>query len=145
MKRVIIALAVVAGMFVEAGASRVLAQRTQGCSDASLRGGYGIFADEILLPAGTRRSTLARIAFDGAGKYSVALTFDDEGKVTHATDAGTYIVNPDCTGKLITNGGKGTVEIVLVDGGKEFYQLRTSPSTTALYRFNVATKQLPDE
>jgi hypothetical protein len=139
------ALAIVAGVVVGAGASRVLAQPTRGCSNASLRGGYGIFADEILLPAGTRRSTLARIAFDGAGNYTVALTFDDEGKVTHSTSPGTYVVNPDCTGKLITGGGTGTVEIVLVDGGKEYYQLRTSPATGALYRFNVAKKQLPDD
>jgi hypothetical protein len=73
------------------------------------------------------------------------LTFNDNGKVSRVTDAGTYSVNADCTGKLITNGGTGTVEIVLVDGGKEFYQLRTSPSTGALYRFNVAKKQLPDD
>jgi hypothetical protein len=60
------------------------------------------------------------------------------------TGDGTYSVNTDCTGKLITNGGTGTIEIVLVDGGNEFYQLRTSPAT-ALFRFNVATKQLPEK
>ena len=150
MKRGMVALAVVATMFVVAGifagarTGRALAQPARGCSNASLQGGYGFFADEILLPAGTRRSNLGRIAFDGAGKYTVALTFDDAGTVTHATDAGTYSVNPACTGKLITNGGAGTIEIVLVDGGNEFYQLRTSPAT-ALFRFNVATKQLPEK
>jgi hypothetical protein len=36
------------------------------------------------------------------------------------------------------------VEIVLVDGGKEFYEIVTNPSNLVIL-FSVAKKQFPDE
>ena len=122
------------------------------CSNATLEGGYGFFAQAIILPApnappatGTPRSILGRINFDGRGNFTNTLTFNDNGTVTQHTDSGTYIVNADCTGTIFTNGSSGpTIEIVIVDGGKEFYQLRTNPPTT-LFLFNAAKKQLPGE
>jgi hypothetical protein len=36
-------------------------------------------------------------------------------------------VNADCTGTLFTN--PGSVMLVVVDGGKEFYQMRIDPAT----------------
>ena len=114
------------------------------CSTATLRGGYGFFVQAVIVTTGTRRSILGRLSFDGRGNFTNNLTFNDDGAVTHAMDAGTYIVNPDCTGRLLTNGGTRTVEIVLVDGGKEFYQLRTD-DPHILFLFNAAKKQLPND
>ena len=144
MQRIAIAPAVVASILVGAGASIAQAERGPGCSDATLRGGYGSFASVLLLPAGTPRSILGRMVFDGAGHFTIALTFNDNGTVSHRTDAGPYTVNSDCTGKLLTNGGTGTIEIVLVDGGNEFYQLRTDPSSV-FFQYNIAKKQLPND
>jgi len=144
MKRLIIALAVVASIVVGAGAGIAQAQHTQGCSNASLRGGYGGFTEALILPARTPRSILHRFVFDGAGHFTIALTFNDNGTVTHATDAGPYTVNADCTGKIFTNGGTRTVEIVLADRGNEFYSLRTDPPSI-LFQYDVNRKQLPDE
>ena len=48
------------------------------------------------------------------------------------------------TGQLITNGGTGVVDLVIVDGGKEFYMLRTD-DPHILFGFNVAKKQLPND
>ena len=64
--------------------------------------------------------------------------------MTHASDFGLYTVNADCTGKIGILGDTGTIEIVLVDGGKEFYELVTNPSSLVI-TFSVAKKQFPDD
>ena len=143
VKQAIVWLAFFASIFLGPLPS-ARAEQGSGCSVAALQGGYGFFVHATILPAGTPRAILGRLSFDGKGNFTNTLTFNDNGVVTHATDSGTYTVNPDCTGKIFTNGGSRTIEIVLVDGGKEFYQLRTSDSSI-LFLFNAAKKQLPDE
>ena len=49
-------------------------------------------------------------------------------------------MNSDCTGALSPSSG-GTVEIVVVDDGREVYQMRTEPNTILLY--SVAKKIFP--
>lgn len=115
-----------------------------GCSAETLKGAYGSSVQATILPAGTPRSILGRIVFDGQGNFTVTLTQNDNGVVIHVMDAGTYTVSADCTGKIFTNGGTRTIEIVLVDGGKEFYQLRTD-DPHILFQFNVSKKQLPND
>jgi hypothetical protein len=114
------------------------------CSNATLEGGYGFFVHAVVLPAGTPRAILGRFVFDGLGNFANTLTFNDNGTVIQGADTGTYVVNADCTGKILTNGGTRTVEIVIVDGGKEFYQLRTDPPNI-VFLFNAAKKQLPGD
>jgi hypothetical protein len=122
------------------------------CSNASLKGAYGFLDAHIRVPAagGGERSTgtpftaLGRWNFDGKGNFTNTLTFNDNGTVTHATDFGQYTVNAECTGKILILGGTGTLEIVLVDGGKEFYELTTNPSSIVI-TFSVAKKQFPDD
>ena len=53
-------------------------------------------------------------------------------------------MNADCTGKIFFLGGTVTLEIVLVDGGKEFTELPTNPSSPVTL-FSVAKKQFPDD
>jgi hypothetical protein len=114
------------------------------CSTNTLRGAYGFFVTATILPAGTPRSILGRFSFDGRGNFANTLTVNDNGTVSHVMDAGTYSVNPDCTGRILTNGGTRTIEIVIVDGGKEFYQLRTD-DPHILFLFNSAKQQLPND
>jgi len=140
MKQTIISLVVFASMLVGTPPSA----QAGGCTGATLKGGYGFFASVNILPAGTPRSVLGVLTFDGKGTFTATLTFNTEGVISHPTDTGPYKVNADCTGQLITSGGTGTVDIVIVDGGKEFYQLRTNPPTI-LFRFNSAKKQIPDD
>ena len=144
MKRMIFSLIVLASMFVVPRVSNAEGRHTRECSNASLRGAYGFFVSAIILPASTPRSIIGRIIFDGAGNFTNALTFNDNGVVAHSTDAGTYTVDSDCTGKLFTNGGTRTIEIVLVDGGQEYYELRTD-DPSILFRFNTAKKQFPSD
>ncbi len=144
MKRTTISLVVFASIFLVGAVPRLQAGTNEGCSNASLQGGYGFFVRATLLPVGTPRAILGRFSFDGNGNFSSTLTFNDNGMVTHANDFGTYNVDTDCTGKIFTNGGTRTIEIVLVDRGKEFYQLRTDDASI-LFLFNAAKKMFPDD
>ena len=141
MKKTIISLVVFASMFVGGG---VLNAQAEQCSNASLKGAYGFLDVHTVVPAGTPFTALGRWNFDGKGNFTNTLTFNDNGTVTHATDSATYTVNADCTGKIFIIGGTGTLEIVLVDGGKEFYSLATNPSSI-VSTVNVAKKQFPDD
>jgi len=114
------------------------------CSTETLRGGYGFFVEAIILPLGTPRSIMGRFDFDGRGNFTNTVTFNDNSMVVHATDSGTYTINADCTGKIFTNGGTRTIEIVLIDGGSGFYRLRTD-DPHILFKFNAARKQLPGD
>lgn len=146
---VILSLGVLASVFVVGdmpnASARVPNAAAKQCSNASLQGTYGLCVGATILPAGTPRGVLARFTFDGQGSFSAALTINDHGTVTHVEDSGPYAVNGDCTGEIVTApGGMGTVEIVLVDGGTEFYQLRTNPSNIVFVSQTPAKKQLAD-
>jgi hypothetical protein len=147
MKKTIISAVVFASMFVVGAVPNTQAGQ---CSNASLEGAYGFLDGHILVTvtAGVETQTpfagLGRWNFDGRGNFTSTLTINDNGTVTHATDSGKYTVSADCTGKIGILGGTGTVEIVLVDGGKEFYEIVTNPSNLVIL-FSVAKKQFPDE
>jgi hypothetical protein len=142
MKRTSVLLIAFAGVFL-AGTP---CGQARDCSNATLRGAYGFRVGGIVVPAGTPRGVLARFSFDGKGSYSAKLTLNDNGNIIHVEDSGTYTVDADCTGKLFPNpnAGGGTIEIVIVDGGNEFYQLRTAPPF-AVNLSNAAKKQFPSE
>src|SRR4030081_1505361 len=129
MKWTIIALVVFASTFVVGAVPQLQAEKNKDCSNASLQGGYGFLHGQTVVPAGTPFAALGRWNFDGKGNFTNTLTFNDNGTVTHANDSAHYTVNADCTGKIFILGGTGTLEIVLVDGGKEFYALATNPSS----------------
>ncbi len=114
------------------------------CSNATLEGAYGFTAGSIILPSGTPRSAIVRWQFDGKGNFTNAITQNNNGTVIHATDSGTYTVNADCTGKILTDGSTRTIEILIVDGGKEFYSVRTDPPTI-IFLFNTAKKIFPGD
>ena len=145
MKRTTISLLVFASMFVVGAVPK--AQALQ-CSNASLKGAYGFYIGSTVFPGGTPRGVLDRISFDGNGHFTDAITFNDNGTITHRNDSGTYTVNADCTGKFFTRAG--IVPIVVVDAGKEFYQLNIGGSgvgsaSSVIFLANSAKKQFPDD
>ena len=144
MKWAIVSLVVFASTFVVGAVPALHAEKNKDCSNASLQGGYGFLNGQTVVPARTPFAALGRWDFDGKGKFTNTLTINDNGKVAHIKDSGTYTVDTDCTGKIFILGGTGTVEIVLVDGGKEFYELPTNPSSLVTL-FSVAKKQFPDD
>ena len=141
MKKMIVLSVVFAGMML---VGAVPTAHARVCSNAILEGAYGFSVGSIVLPAGTPRAILGRLVFDGKGSFTNTLTFNDNGTILHLTDVGTYVVDADCTGKIFTNSSTKTIEIVVVDGGNEFYQIRTDPSSL-VFLFNVAKKQFPGD
>ena len=65
------------------------------------------------------------------GGSTAKVTLNDNG-TSPRPQPGTYIVNADCTGTLFTGGGTN-VMIVVVDGGREFYQMRIDPANIVLF------------
>jgi hypothetical protein len=121
MARVIATPIVFASIFVVGAAPKAHARE---CSVASLEGAYGFHVGALVFPA----PAPAPGAILAAG-----------------TPRAIYTVDNDCTGKIFTNAGTKTIEIVVVNGGNEFYQLRTD-APNILFLFNsTAKKQLPGD
>jgi hypothetical protein len=114
------------------------------CSNATLQGAYGFTAGSIIVPNGTPRSAIVLWRFDGKGNFTNVITQNNNGNIIHATDAGTYAVNADCSGKIFTDGSTRTIEILVVNAGMEFYSVRTDPPTM-IFLFNAAKKIFPND
>lgn len=138
MKQTGISLFIFASLIVGAAPH---AQAKQ-CSNASLKGAYGFHGFATIVPAGTHRAIIGVFTLDGKGSWSTTLTINDNGTIRRTTDTGAYTVNADCTGTLSPVAG-GTIEIVVVDKGKEFYQMRTDPASIVLY--GVTKRQFRDD
>jgi hypothetical protein len=130
-QRPVFASAVLTFVFMLGLAPNAHAQ--QRCSNASLRGGYGFHSSATVVPAGTPRTVIAVFTFDGRGTYAGTVTLNDNGSIIQFPDTGTYVVNPDCTGTLFEASGLGSSQVVVVEGGNEFYQMRVEPSSIVLY------------
>jgi len=129
MKTKILSKVVFAAMMAAGALSRAQAQP---CSNAMLKGTYGFqaFGAAVVAPGspGTPRAVIGIYTMDGLGNYTGNVAVNNNGTVLGpGSFAGTYIVNADCTGTLFTN--PGSLRLVVVDGGKEFYQLRIDPAT----------------
>ena len=72
-----------------------------GCTNASIAGAYGLTATGALFgPNGTRSgiALLGRSLYDGQGRLTGTQTDSIDGTIEQFTLAGTYAVQPDCTG-----------------------------------------------
>jgi hypothetical protein len=112
------------------------AKRGKECSNATLEGTYGFYGVGTVVPAGT---SVARFTLDGQGNWFDSFTQNDNGTIIRGSHSGTYSVNPDCTGTLFGDAGQPIFDLVLVDGGKEFYSVRVDPANRVLS--GVAKKQ----
>ena len=112
----------------------------KGCSNASVKGTYGFYrtgtsSDGPLAAVGL-------ITFDGAGAHSPARQTIRRNGVTvrdlfadPALD-GPYEVDPDCAGKLLNVDGSVAGHFVVVDRGKEIFNisLRAGNSVIGVFR-----------
>jgi len=96
MKQTLVSLVILASMLVGATPSA----QAGNCTNATLHGEYGFFASVTILPAGTPRSILGVLTFDGKGTFTATLTFNTDGVISHPTDTGPYNVNADCTSTM---------------------------------------------
>jgi hypothetical protein len=109
----------------------VMKQDVNACTNATLAGRYAV------LQTGFDAEDVARagagvITFDGNGKWSLRLTeVKKDSPILHIENPnGTYTVNADCRGSASlarTPIGTANWEFVIVDGGKEVFQVVTTP------------------
>ena len=107
------------------------------CSNASIRGSYGVIFSGVGAITGPPESFVAEgtRVFDGTGGFVATATFHGVATgILRADPAeGIYAVNSDCTGTstLFVRTTQGVVEIktdfVIVDNGKGIYAVVTSP------------------
>ena len=144
MKRIVIsflALAVSAALVVISWKHNLtLVHAQNGCSVATLNGNYGVSWQGFdILRAGTRSVPWAGVGvetFDGAGNVSISFTSGVNGKIAAGlAGAGTYSVNPDCTGsESFTSGAAAaeTANFVIVGGGTEALAVSTLGGQTIM-------------
>ena len=128
MKTKILSVVTFAAMMAAGTLSQAQAQP---CSNAMLKGTYGFqsFGAVVVGPGspGTPRAVIGIYTMDGRGNFTGNVTLNDNGTIINTGPfAGTYEVNADCRGTLFTT--PGSLMIVVVDGGKEFYLMRIDPA-----------------
>ena len=101
----------------------------RGCSEKTLRGSYGFYRTGT-----TPMGPLVAVGFifwDGNGNFTATQKTVRDGDTTRpeGTFSGTYEVYEDCTGRSFTNGVE-FVRMIIVDDGKEIYQLSLTPGNT---------------
>lgn len=146
MKQIVsalLALAVLAALVLVTTTSKhaVRAVYAQGgCSVATLNGNYA-FSQEVWAPLAGQGNQLPSFnvgvfAFGGTGTFSVSFTDVFHGVVSTETDAGTYTVNPDCTGSFsITTGPAAgvTFNMVIIGRGAELFGINTTAGFTSSF------------
>ena len=115
------------------------------CSLHSLRGCYGSTITGTILPGGPVAGPIAGVVlqnFDGQGGLTQVDTVNINGTVIAGrTSAGTYTVNPDCTGTATINFPNQPplqLSFVLTDNGREIRSVVVNPGAVVT---SVGTKQ----
>lgn len=135
MRRIAWAAAAVATVAVGIGGARVIGAdgqdnergRSKRCSEATVRGDYGIQIQGTRpAPGGLTEAVIGIVfrTYDGEGNFSQVSNL--KGSITgtnpDAESIGTYEVNPDCTGIIRFQAPSGALieeRLVVVDNGRE--------------------------
>jgi hypothetical protein len=136
MKRSTIAktFTVVAVTAIALGIAPTAKAANKGCSNASLQGtfvytstGSIVTPPEIAGPIGE----VGAQTFDGGGNTTATATLSSNGTIVQLTIAGTYAVNPDCTGTFTLQvspfGITVSVFFVIDDNWNGFQAIETNP------------------
>jgi hypothetical protein len=108
------------------------------CTDATIRGTYGIQmhgTGPVPPPVGGTQTLIGvvRRTYDGMGNFTQIDNIHGSvtGWVPNRPGSGTYQVNPDCTAatQFVPGPGAPVIEerLVIVDGGSELYSATVSP------------------
>lgn len=122
--------------------AQVHAQETDGhesCSNATLNGTYGFYG------TGTTSvgplAAVGLITFDGTGGHSPAIqTIRKNGVTVRDLFAdppldGPYEVDPDCAGRFLNFDGSVAGHFVIVDRGKEIFNISLAPGNSVIRVF----------
>jgi hypothetical protein len=113
----------------------------QGCSAATLNGGYGLtfsgFSTNGAVPAPINAFIPVAggglVTFDGNGNLFASETVSLGGHVVPVNLAGTYTVNSDCTGTLTT--ANAHLNLVTTRNGKEILAVNTDQGHVVVDNF----------
>jgi hypothetical protein len=120
MKRIIITLFALAALVSAASA----ADEKRGCTNASLKGSYGLNLNGST--GGLPTSAVGLLTADGEGNFSATFTISVNGGVTTGAQAvGTYTVNADCTGSATDSTDNLHYTLVIVRHGAEGFAINT--------------------
>ena len=119
------------------------------CSNRTLNGSYGLYADGTVVGVGPT-AVIATFTYDGFGNLTGTGTSKTNGNVVHFTLTGTYTVDENCSVAdtvLFPSGASATHEYVIVDNGKEFYFINSTPGTATSGNVSVGVgkKQFPKD
>jgi len=135
---------VLAGVVVTAAlalvhAARPRPARASGCAVDTLQGTYGIHVQGWLSQsssAGTLSAPFAQAGLatsDGAGNLFLKVSTSVNGQITKNISVSMqYQLDGDCTGSMAPASGSdaGPADIVVVDGGKQFFVVGTQSGAT---------------
>lgn len=106
------------------------------CSNRTIRGDYGSAVEGVVLPAPGVSLPLRGVVIthnDGRGNFTQAdhiIVNGDAPALEWTPGAGTYHINPDCTGTahiVPSTGGFVNLKLVVVRGGKVIHAVVTPP------------------
>jgi hypothetical protein len=112
-------------LFVLSFAIGTQAEDRVGCSNATLRGSYGLHATGSVIGVGDF-AAVGRFTFDGKGGLSAKLFLRINGNSVETPQlSGTYSVSSDC---IVTDTWGGSTHVsVIVDGGKGYFIVNNTP------------------
>ncbi len=100
------------------------------CSNATLKGAYGLYATGTVIGVGPV-GLVGVLNYDGRGAFTGTVFQKVNGNLVQFTLTGTYSVDSNCVStdvSLTSTGQSATHTVVIVDNGNEFYSLNTTPS-----------------
>jgi hypothetical protein len=110
------------------------ARQQQPCSVETLQGSYGIAINGTDVTAGLL-ATVGVFTFDREGAFAATVSRSVNGQIfPKGADHGLFTVAPDCTGTLQHPDAPPHWDLVIVDGGNEFFAIRTDPGTITTMR-----------
>lgn len=99
------------------------------CTNASVRGTYGFFRS-----GSTAQGPLGAVGvgtYDGVSFFTATQTTSRNGVFTQGSFGGTYEINADCSGRLLSPDGDSVIAYIsVVDGGNEVFMLSASAGNT---------------
>ena len=100
------------------------------CSNATLKGAYGLYATGTVIGVGPV-GLVGVLNYDGRGAFTGTVFQKVNGNLVQFTLTGTYSVDSNCVStdvSLTSTGQSATHTVVIVDNGNEFYSLNTTLS-----------------
>ncbi len=107
------------------------------CSNASLRGAYGLASGPNVVVGLGPTAALGSFTADGRGTFEGKLTQSFNGVVVHEAFTATYAVNSDCTGAatiVLQPGGRAAhVSFVVLDQADQVFVIETDARTVTAF------------